>query len=495
MHRAGTAETEHLIKPLSYAVFVIAVLAAGLGPALAGAAAGVSGAGQLMVLHLLTTSFLAAFLAHRSVKASLVFLAVLMPWQPFLSMPVAESLGSSGIKLLVATKEVYAAVLVSVLFLKNAKKVRWNLADLAGLVFLLVYFAYMVKSPAGLTSRIVSFKEGFMIACFYLGGRLSLFDMEDIVWFLKVVIGTSVLVAAFGYLERFAFDARAWRYYGAIDYLNSKIDTSQYGSVVLNGLPLNWYTYIGHTPVRRMVGPIGDATSLSRFLALPVMALIYVRGLAGSSPSTAHIRTALLVFIGAALALTLGRGGQLIVIGGLMVLAFAKRPLLSAMLGAPAVFFFLTKLELFDIGSGSALRHMAGLAKGVLSIAVAPLGNGLGSSGQMAVLYSAGVGEKVSESYIGSLAYQMGIPGVLAYTLFFAALMLKSLRTHLRLRKKGAELYGLSLMAFTFSSGIYFTSILANSAIAPISAGLSLVFIGAFQGAAEKLQLEEDSLK
>lgn len=471
--------------PLSYVFLIGVVMVLGLSPAFAGALAGLGNAGILVVVHLMATAALAAFLGNKRIKVAIVFLAVLMPWQPLLSMPLAQPLGSSGIKLLVATKEVYVAALVLVLLIKNGRRIRWGYADICAVIFLTAYFFYMIKSPAGLTSRVVSFKEGFMIAAFYFIGRLSLLTREEIVWLLRVVIAIAVFVAAFGYLERFIFNADAWRYIGAVEYLESKIETAQFGSLVLDGLPLNWYTFLGNEPVRRMVGPIGDATSLSRFLALPVIALLYIKGLAGSTKESALVKAALLLFLGCALTLTLGRGGQIIVLGGIIVLMFAKKPVLSIVIGIPVVLLAMAKLALFDIQSGSAVRHMAGLAKGVLSIVAAPLGNGLGTSGQMAVLYSANIAEKVSESYVGSLAYQMGVPGVLAYTAFFLALTVQFLKTYLRVRPFKGQDAGMALMAITFSAGIYLTSVLANSAIAPISAGLSLIYLGAFSGATE----------
>ncbi|HBG46009.1 MAG TPA: hypothetical protein DDW94_03375 [Deltaproteobacteria bacterium] len=478
-----------LIRRLNYVIFVSVLLAAGLAPALCSAFAGIDGAGTLVVVHLLVTAFLAASLGWFNPRAALVFLMLLLPWQPFFSMPFSDALGSTGIKLIVATKEVYATIFLSVLFLKNSRKVRWGYADIAALAFIAAYAIYFMKSPAGVAPRIASFKEGLMVVSFYLIGRLTLFSRDDITWMLRTTVAVAFFVAAFGFVERFLFDGLSWKYIGAVDYLESKMDTSQFGSIVINDLPLNWFTYLGNTPVRRMVGPIGDATSLSRFLALPVLALIYMRSIAGRSRVAVPVRLVLLFFLGSALALTLGRGGQVILIGGLLVLIFARRPVVALLIAAPLVLALLAELAIFDPQSGSAIRHMAGLEKGVGALFDSPLGNGLGTSGQMAVLYGK-VDVKVSESYIGSLAFQMGLPGVLLYTLFFTLISAYFLRAY-RLCRRTTESWAMPLLAFTISSGIFFTSILANSAIAPISSGLSLIFCGAVKGALDHERAKE----
>ena len=159
------------------------------------------------------------------------------------------------------------------------------------------------------------------------------------------------------------------------------------------------------------------------------------------------------------------------------------------MIAAPLVLALLAELAIFDPQSGSAIRHMAGLEKGVGALFDSPLGNGLGTSGQMAVLYGK-VDVKVSESYIGSLAFQMGLPGVLLYTLFFTLISAYFLRAY-RLCRRTTESWAMPLLAFTISSGIFFTSILANSAIAPISSGLSLIFCGAVKGALDHERAKE----
>lgn len=480
-------EQIRIARSLAYLVFIAGLMALGLAPSLTAAFAGLEGAGKLVVLHLAAMAFLAAFLGWMNPRAALLFLVFLLPWQPLFSMPVSEALGGPGIKLLVASKEVFSAVLLSVLFYRNAKKVKWGIVDMAALVFLCAYFLYFIKSPAGITARVVSFKEGFMIVCFYFIGRLFIFSKDDLAWMLRAVVGVSILVAAFGYLERFFFDGLSWKFLGAIDYLESKIDTSQFDSIAIDGLPHNWFTFLGTTPVRRMVGPIGDATSLSRFLAFPVLALIYLRSLTGRIDEAGFLRLSLLLFLGAALALTLGRGGQVIIIGGTLVLFLARKPVIALLLGIPFMLLVVLKLAIFDLQSGSAMRHLAGLAGGLSELFRSPLGNGLGTSGQMAVLYGV-VEVKVSESYIGSLAFQTGLPGVLLYTAFFAIFSYSFAREYLRKRRTPDE-WRAPLLAFSLSSGIYFTSVLANSAIAPISSGLSLIFCGALLGTIKREQI------
>src|SRR4029434_970118 len=134
----------------------------------------------------------------------------------------------------------------------------------------------------------------------------------------------------------------------------------------------------------------------------------------------------------------------------------------TVLFGAPVMVVVLISFALFDPEGGSATRHLEGLAD-VASALDAPLGHGLGSSGQKAVLYAGEVDEKISESYLGGLGYQMGIVGVLAYMVFVAAVVLRFMVLIRRFgRAPGArDVWDQLLLALSLAGGIFATSLLA----------------------------------
>ncbi|MEZ4485091.1 MAG: hypothetical protein R2864_11040 [Syntrophotaleaceae bacterium] len=382
---------------------------------------------------------------------------------------------------MVATKEVFVLFFLGGLFLRFFRVKGFLWVDWAAVLFFACHFFYFFKSSSGIFSRVVSFREGFMVVAFYAIGRLLPLSKEKMPNYFKSILLLALPVCLFGFIERFCFGGGTWRVIGSEAYMIAKFGADNPGTITLDGIPLQWFTYVGMDPVRRMVATIGDSTSLSRFLSLPVLILVYFRLFKKNSIIAGPISFSLFLVFGTSLVLSLGRGGQLISMGGIFLLYLVKYPRLTVAGGIPLVVVVFLKTALFDIQSGSAIRHMAGLVSGIASLLRNPLGHGLGASGQMAVLYGASIEEKVSESYLGSLGYQMGLPGVLAYLLFgFAALwtLFRVYRQNSYMRKEVGFDSRAILLGFSVTGGIFFTSFLSNSAIAPISAGLSLIYCG-----------------
>ncbi len=475
---------ERMSTQFEYVVFIAGLWLFGLMPVIIAIVLGIENVSVFVLFHLLVVTAIAVVLSRKSLKTALAVLIFVLPFQPLISMPVAKALGNTGVKLVISSKEVYVMALVGILFLTNSKKIKWGYIDLAAALFLLVHIYGFIYSSAGLFARAVSFREGIMILAFYYIGRLITFTQDDILWILKAIVVVSLIVALFGFLERFVFNDTIWNTIGAIDYYQAKIESQKIKFIIKNNLPGNFFTFIDNRLFRRMVGPIADATSLSRFLALPILSLIYIRRLLSKSRETLPFQFAALLLLCGALVLTFGRGGLLIVIGGLMLWSYSKKPFITVLLGIPLAAVVLGNIALFDIHSGNVSRHTSGLVNGVNSLYKAPLGHGLGSSGMMAVMYTENIEEDISESYWGSLSYQLGIAGLISFTMFFILICGTLYRIYKKHRGEVEEfpVSKMALMAFSLCAGIFATSALGNSAVEPISAGLSLLYGGAIIG-------------
>lgn len=397
-------------------------------------------------------------------------LLFIIPLQPFFTMPISGYASGLELKLLVALKEVLT-VLAILLFIKKLKSIKIIAPDIAALVFIVVYTIGFLRAPFGAAS-IISLREGYMLALFYLLGRcayLSGFEIKNLITTIGAVIAG---VTLFGFVERFIIGEWFWGSWGAVEYLNSKFSD---GSVVIKnygGIPHNWFTFVGDERMRRMAGTVGDATSFGRYISFFVVSALFLPSFRRQGWAVVFGLTL------AALILSLGRGGMLIgVIGlGVYLLKF-KRYRILTLPGCGALVLVLLNTSLFDVNSGNSVRHMTGLTGGIDEMLVAPLGHGLGSSGQMAVLYSEVELEgSVSESYIGSLGYQLGIPAVLSYSVWMLALA--SLFFKLSSLNSSKNLKPYCLIGGALILGLYVTSYFANSAVAPISSASVMIFTG-----------------
>lgn len=438
--------------------------------------------GILVGLFLTVVSAVAVYLGKVSSLGAVLVLTLVLPLQPFLTMLVSDSLGPIGIKGMVATKEFYVTALLAGLIYKNKSFVTMVSTDIIAAIYLVVNVFYFFMSSAPYFARLVSFREAYMIAAFYFIGRLLLLNWDEINIALKYIICTSIVIALFGFMERFLFSGPFWESLGAGSYMVGKFGFENEGAKLADGLPLQWYTYIGEEPKRRMVSTIGDATSLSRYLSLPLLILFYFDSIININKKiNLPLKIFIMILLSAAIILTLGRGGLLITIGGLTVLFFFKKPVISLLLGLPVVLFILSGATLFDLTSGSAVRHFSGFMSGIYSLGDSLFGHGLGSSGQMAVFYSDQVEDVIIESYFAAIAYQSGLPGLIVYFAFIISIVLVLLNIYKNNKSAVSFLNDrqrLALLCISVVGGIMVTSMLGNSAVAPISSGLSFVLSG-----------------
>ena len=469
----------------AYSLIALYILAMGLAPILTGVLIGLEGSARLAIIHLSTIAGIAFILGLKNIRAALLVSLLFLPWQPLLSMPLADALGQTGIRMLSATKDVYIVVLLSVLYLRNGRKVKSDRTDLAVALFLLVYLLFALISPANLFGIATSLREGFMVVAFYLVGRFSLLNLNGIRWFLRTIVILSLFVALFGYVERFLFTEKTWESLGSGAYIEAKRGIPETRPQVEYNVPRNWYNLRKDGSVyRRMVSSVGDPTGLSRFLSLPVLALLYLSGFFRKSFKHFSIPLLMLSLLSGALLLTFGRGGLLIVMGGVMIWAVTIRPGLALFM-VPAVVLLLFTLPVLDLQSGSVPMHISHGIRGFQELFRSPFGRGLGTAGQKAVYYSDQAVEGTGDSYLAALAFQTGIPGMLTYSLFMSTIALRLLRISKNARKNGNKndnVFEMALLGFSIVTGIFLTSLFSSNAVAAVSSGSSMLFCGALIG-------------
>lgn len=407
------------------------------------------------------------------VRFALYLFLVVIPFQPFLTMPFSNHISSLELKMLVALKEMILLLIFTFTIFHLVRR-KLYLVDYLALLFLFVYFAALIKSGVGIV-QLVSFREGFMLVVMYFVGRAIAYSGIGFMEIISAVFLLSTVIALFGFLERFIIGDWFWSMWGAVDYLNAKFEASRINIQSYSGVPHNWYTFIGSESIRRMASTIGDAASFGRYIAFSVVAFLFFKPI-----RKIFLSKITWIIIVLALLLALGRGGILIaVIGGaIWLLQYKKYRVVAAPLAVVGA-LILANTAMFDLTGANAVRHITGLVDGVAVIKSNPTGHGLGSSGQMALLYSEQGGKgSVSESYIGSLSYQLGLPGLAAYSiwlLYFIFSLIKRSRKAVYEESIGGDIL---LFVASLLLGVYITSFFANSAIAPISASAIFIISG-----------------
>jgi O-antigen ligase len=173
--------------------------------------------------------------------------------------------------------------------------------------------------------------------------------------------------------------------------------------------------------------------------------------------------------------LTFGRGGWIILIIGIMIWIILLNRVF-VLFAIPLIFLLL----LSPFISEAFFGHLPSALKGMQEAIEQPIGRGLGTAGQLALYHSENAVEESGESYLAALAFQTGILGVLTYSYFVFSLSKQLWNICQRSRRitNSKHFFPYARLALMLIVGIFATSLFANSAVAPISSGASLMYCG-----------------
>jgi hypothetical protein len=290
--------------------------------------------------------------------------------------------------------------------LRRLRLADWMAVALIGLVA--VYFVISIAVGLELQGVLVYARRFASLPILFLIGRLLLSSPGQLERAMRVFVWVSVIVATVGLLERLVFGDAFWRNTVGIDRIFHILSDEGFTSDnarLREGMPANWFSYIGQVPVRRLVSTFFEPTGLAMSLALAL-------GIAAFGLPSLRARRLLwlggLVIIGAALLLTIGKAGYLValIIGVVTLLRATRRsaPIVLVAIGLVVV-GLLVLSPVLPLGENVA-RHIRGLTSGMLHLLEAPLGAGLGSTGFWGERPSVG-----SDSTVGVLVSQIGFVG------------------------------------------------------------------------------------
>lgn len=439
-------------------------------------------AGFFALIFVLSIVIFIANKPHRFIYLLMLYIVL----QNSIAMLLAKYVGGSTPNIFIMLKDILTYVALIIMFVYNFKNFKSTFVDILAIISTVCLGVYLVvPTEATMFTKLVQFRQLMSPIALYLLGRFLFVKKERADEFLKFFVKVSVMACIFGFLERFILGDSFWVNIGIVEYMHSKGMGSW--AYAAGGLPGNFYTFdfvtfIG-TSLRRMVSFVADPTLFGQYLVFPLAILVFTNLF--SRKKTVFYFLILII----SLLLTLSKGGMLsfAVVVLFKVFRSKYRPLgfvLMSLLGA-ALVVILSNAEKFS----SLPSHLKGLTHNFTVIADDPFGLGLGMAGNFANLYANGNSGEIGagESFIGMIVGQLGIFSILIFLFFI--ILVNFFRKN---RIKDVYIRNSSnLMAATLI-GTLCSSIISESAISFISAGIIFLIGGVFVTIKSNYKSEEN---
>ena len=370
---------------------------------------------------------------HAALSAFMVFLPVhslvitVLLAQVGLPVPLLKVVASWKEVLLVSTLAV--AVMHA---LRRGLPLRLSWADglaLAWVVQVLFYFLchdLLFDWEASLVQRLYGVREWLLFLLPYGVGRLLPLTRDQVLRALRLLVAVGVATSIVGVLECLLVPTE-WHVVLGVPRYFSEFLSLVYPEYML-GLPPNYWTAMGTRLVRRAVSVYlsGQAFAIPFLVILPAALWAYLVRLGPRSPRALAVcvtgvlfsltRMTIVACLVEALAVLwlLGRRGAVLALG-----LGASGLLLGTMVVSRDVNEFVMNTVL--LADDSAAARPAQWAEGFAQIAEAPIGQGLGSAGQVAQVFEAG-GAGQEAGYL-KVTTALGLPGLLAMLGWLAGLL------------------------------------------------------------------------
>jgi hypothetical protein len=223
-----------------------------------------------------------------------------------------------------------------------------------------------------------------------------------------------------------------------------------------------------------MISLILEPTTLGEFLAAATLLAAFSGLFIGLKKS------GMLLILLCGLVYCFGKGGWVIFMVGTFMIVLKTNKRLAAGLGVLFLVFCIFFIY-YNIQSNGAISiHVRGFTEGIRHVAQHPFGTGLGTGGVYSALYAMKRSLPGKESTLGSMLVQTGLPGTLAYVLFFFALIVQLSRLARPDANSSAPApVGLAARAVSGClAGIILVTFFSESAVGVIGTGVFLVLAG-----------------
>jgi hypothetical protein len=361
---------------------------------------------------------------------------------------ISPILDSGSLSLLLAYKEVFFPALL-LIFLPRLPTVWRHSAplvrtvDLLAVAFGVTVVVGFVLSDAPTAERLINARRLAILPLVYGAFRLAPWrrgDARSVVWLIVVAAAS---LGIFGLLELTVAEDLVWRdlvpaayYY----HLATQADLTASGTnFPISGLPIIFFDFNGQSVDRRLVSTFLEPTALASFLSFSTVVAL-------ASWPTRVVAWLAAIVIGLAALMTLGKAGIVIgVVGGAYLSATAFIPrfgrpawLLSLTLGLLGA-LVVAAIALQSTGEPHGmLAHFRGLKDGLEAVLDNPLGHGVGIGGNF------GLTQLAAESTIGVIGVQVGLVGIILWTVWLLGLAMVTLTN---VRSQGYRLLAVATSA------------------------------------------------
>lgn len=418
----------------------------------------------------------AVFFAIKNDWSSVVFFLGAVLLQNIVAIVFCEHVPSMYITLFSLVKEAMLYLAVAVAFIRNGRvnlSRRSNQLMLACLaVFAVMLVKNLLDTSVGLYAAIVSLRYMLLpFLCIYVGMNLTV-TKGRLDTLLKTIVGFSCLLAATALVEYFFLGDAFWSKIGYTYYAEAIKGNG--GWTIVNGVTVNFYTWDFGFMLRRLVGITADplATAYLIFLGVAIVVTGCVR-----ERSTGRINKfwfcALLCGI-CALAVFSKAIYVLALVLPVMVAYFNKwfpKWFMKAAIavGGVAVVAVLVLYLRHSETVSSAVVHITGLLKGFAAMGM--LGHGLGTAGVQAAML-AGETVAAAESFVGSMAVQVGLLGVGAFGAYLLVLFVRLIHLWNRYHSR------FTLLALALLPGLVICMLFSESSVSIMGTGIYFILIG-----------------
>lgn len=373
-------------------------------------------------------------------------------------------------------KEAMLYLAVAVGFIRNGRVNLSRRSTWLMLLALAVYCLMVVKNllitPAGLYAAIVSLRYVLLpVVCIFVGMNLTLTPQKTDT-LLKTVVGFSCLLALTAVIERFVLGDAFWNKIGYSYY--AEVIKGNAGWTLVNGVTVNFYTWDFGPMLRRFVGITADplATAYLIFLGAAIVATGCVR-----ERATGKINSFWLcgLLCGICALAVFSKAIYVLLLVVPLLMAYFDRWLpkwfmkAAIAVGGVAVVGVLALYLQRSETVTSAAVHVTGLLQGFATMGLA--GHGLGTAGVQAAML-AGETVAAAESFVGSMAVQVGLIGFGAFVLYLLVLFVRLV--HIWNREKNR----LTLLALCLLPGLALCMLFSESSVSVMGTGIYFILIG-----------------
>jgi hypothetical protein len=427
---------------------------------------------SLFLVLTIVYAALAVYFAIKNDHKTICFFMLSVLFQNIIAIIFHSRVPELYITVFSLIKEIMLYIAVIVALIRNWKDVLLRSFTIPLIIYAVIVLINLFTTPEGLYAAVVSLRYlALPVLCITIGTTLKI-DREKFDWLMKFLVFYAAVLALTGLIERFILGDDFWRAIGYTQYAIDLKGNTEWS--IINGVTINFYTWDFLEPVRRIVGITADPLATAYLLFIG--AAIVVTGCIKEKTNKQLIKFWFCAGL-AGISSILVFSKAIFVLIPIMLLIMCyfnewiskKIFIITASVGGVIIAIGLALYLLSADSITATLVHIKGLINGLLSMSA--LGNGLGTAGVGAAML-AGAEVSAAESFIGSMAAQIGFLGLCAFLIYIYMVFRKLLTLWRFYHDK------ITLLAIVLLCGLMICMLFSESSVSIMGTGIYFILIG-----------------